>query len=167
MRILLATIMLAACGTKSEAPVEPKKAPVETKAEVAPAPEKKAGKGCDWDSARLPSTDVELPTEITGDLPGVIEGSWQHTHTVAPDGTVKATLPTSDLRYVLTAKKFHFCQRIDGGSPSENVGFISWEGNVLSVNDGVARYTVLAANADTLVWGNQRIEGEKFVLRRR
>jgi hypothetical protein len=122
---------------------------------------------CDWDSPRLPSTTAAAPQGmVEGELTQAVLGSWQHTHIDSGAG-FEAVGPTVDIRYVLTADRFLYCQDVEGAT--ENRGSsarLKLDGTQIVLPSPATGYEVVAVDDTSMVWVNNR-DGSLYLLHRR
>lgn len=122
---------------------------------------------CDWDSPRLPSADADAPQGMgEGDLTQTLLSSWQHTHTDTGAG-FEAVGPTIDIRFVLTADRFVYCQDVEGATDKrENSAPLQVDGTQIVLPSPATGYEVAAWNESSMVWLNHR-DGWLYLLQRR
>jgi hypothetical protein len=142
-------------------------APEETAAEAdIPEPEE-ANQVCDWESGRLTSaTAGDVPTTQGNDIQQVVFGSWQHTHIDDGAGFTPVS-QTTDIRYVLSADTFLYCQDVEGATDqAERSAPLTMEGNEIILPSPASGYAVTAWNDDTMVWLNH-FDDSLYLLQRR
>lgn len=124
---------------------------------------------CNWQSDRLASdAPPELPMGQAGDLADALVGQWQHTYIISPDDMIDALGDGSDIRFMITRERLNFCQHITGAvevGPSGNESAYELEGDTIDL--GATTYTAVTWNDEVMVWNNDRVEGEQYVLQRR
>jgi hypothetical protein len=123
--------------------------------------------GCDWDSGRVTSDDPgSAPASEGAELSETILGSWQHTH--IDDGAgFEPVRPTTDIRYVLSADTFLYCQDVEGATDqAERSAPMKIEGNEIILPSPASGYAVTAWNDDTMVWLNH-FDDSLYLLQRR
>ena len=121
---------------------------------------------CDWDSPRLSSGDASEPASEGDDLAVAFLGSWQHTHINEGSG-FKAMKPTTDIRFVLSADTFLYCQDVQGATEqAENSAPLVLEGDEIVLPSPATGYKIVAWNENTMVWLNNR-DGSLYLLQRR
>lgn len=120
---------------------------------------------CDWDSPKI-SGPAEAPAGQSGELPEILVGSWQHTHTDEGSGFQEVT---NDHRYVFTSPdRMLYCQHVPGATEyAENGADIVLNGTVIELPGGKYSYTVTAWDEDTLTWDNPVGGGYVYLLQRR
>lgn len=120
---------------------------------------------CDWDSPKISGTG-DAPKGQTGDLPAVLVGSWQHTHTDEGSGFEAVT---NDHRYVLASPdRMLYCQHVPGATEhAENAADVTLNGATIELPGGKYGYTVTAWDEDTMVWDNPVGGGYLYLLERR
>jgi len=123
--------------------------------------------GCDWDSSRLPGGGAsDVPASEGGDIDQAILGSWQLTHTDSGSG-FEPLGPTTDIRIVLSADEFLYCQDVEGATDkAERSAPLKLEGDEIILPSPASGYTVTAWTDDTMVWLNH-FDGSLFLLQRR
>ena len=177
--ILTSALVLTGCAGESffeaDAPVTGTTAPgngsstpqapeAEAKPEVKPVNQEET---CDWGSARTNSGSTKAPSGQSGELANVLIGSWQHTHTDSGSG-YEALKPTTDIRFVFpSTTRLLYCQDVAGAtSQAENPANISLDGTELVLPSPATGYGVVAWDANTMVWKNNR-DGSLYLLQRR
>ena len=121
---------------------------------------------CDWDSPRLSSGDASEPSGEGDDIAVAFLGSWQHTH-INEGGGFKPVKPTTDIRYVLSADTFLYCQDVQGATKqAENSAPLILEGDEIVLPSPATGYKIVAWNENTMVWLNNR-DGSLYLLQRR
>lgn len=161
-----AAVTETTAATETTAGTQPPSTTVPTETTEAPEPDIENA-GCDWDSGRLSSDGAGgEPTSEGSDLPQAILGSWQHTHIDTGAG-FEPIGPDVDIRYVLSADRFLYCQDVEGATDkSENSAPLKLEGAEIILPSPATGYAVTAWNDDTMVWLNHR-DGSFYLLRRR
>lgn len=121
---------------------------------------------CDWGEAQLvPGTAPQEPVGQDGPLEDALIGQWQHTFIVLSDGTVEANEEGTDLRYVFGPEQMAFCQDVQAlPEPSRNVSSYTIEGD--TINAG-ATFTALTWSEDIMVWNNDTLGDQQYILQRR
>lgn len=124
---------------------------------------------CDWDQARLlPGEPPLRPTGRSGELLESLQGKWQHTYTVSGPGMSNPTGEGVDIRYMFDGDVMNFCQHITGVvevGPDSNQAEFTLEGD--TINLGVVTYTAIAWSEDVMVWNNDSMQDEQYILQRR
>lgn len=140
--------------TDDESPAEPAE-PVDDGAQA---------ESCDWDAPRI-SGSAEVPSGQDGVLAEVLVGAWQHTHTDDGSGFVEVT---NDHRFVFpSADRMLYCQNVPGETDfAENVADIVLNDTLLDLPSKYD-YTVIAWDADTMLWDNPVGGGYVYLLQRR
>lgn len=120
---------------------------------------------CDWDSPKL-SAPAEAPEGQVGDLPKVLVGAWQHTHTDEGSGFEEVT---NDHRYVFPSPdRMLYCQHVPGATEhAANAANVVLNGTAIELPGGKYVYTVTAWDEDTLLWDNPVGGGYVYLLQRR
>ena len=141
-------LVLTACGTAGE-----------------------AATNCDWGSARLmPTSAPPIPSEQEGDLAEALLGSWQHTYTITGGGAPEPLNDTTDIRFVFPGgDAIVYCQHITGVvqvGPNENAATFTLDGTEIGLPTS-AGYNAAAWSQDVMLWDNNTIPGEQYVLQRR
>lgn len=180
--VFATVLLLAGCGARSPAgtPVpgpnteqpptadsnasaaeEPATEPVDEEAQDDQSQEET----CDWDAPRL-SGPAEAPEGREGDLPTMLVGSWQHTHTDEGAGFEEVA---NDHRFVFPAPdRMLYCQHVPGATDhGENAADIVLNGTKIELPGGKYGYTVLAWDEDTMLWDNPVGGGYVYLLQRR
>jgi hypothetical protein len=108
---------------------------------------------------------AEVPSGQNGVLAELIVGAWQHTHTDDGSGFVEVT---NDHRFVFpSADRMLYCQNVPGETDfAENAADIVLDGTLLDLPSAYD-YTVLAWDADTMLWDNPVGGGYVYLLQRR
>lgn len=172
-----AVLLLAGCGASSpdrasEPAAGQPRAAADSKASAAEEPideETQDGPSqeetCDWESPRL-SAPAEAPEGQEGQLPTVLVGSWQHTHTDEGDGFEDVV---NDHRFVFSApERMLYCQHVPGATDhDENAADVVLNGTKIELPGGKYGYTVLAWDEDTMLWDNPVGGGYVYLLQRR
>lgn len=120
---------------------------------------------CEWDSPRI--SGAAEPTEAqAGELAEVLVGAWQHTHTDEGSGFDEVT---NDHRFVFPAPdRMLYCQNVPGATENkENATDVVLNDTRIEWGGGEYGYTVLAWDADTMVWENPVGGGYLYLLQRR
>lgn len=122
---------------------------------------------CGWDAAPLdaPAPDP-LPTGQSGDLAEVLPGAWQHTHIITGGGSPEPLLDATDIRFVFSSDQLLYCQDTQFTGRDSNRASYELRGNDI-VLPRTAGYTAAAWTADVMIWDNNTIPGEQFLLQRR
>ena len=122
---------------------------------------------CDWDSPRLAAEGAsDVPSSGEGDVAQAILGSWQHVAINSGAG-FESLATTRDIRYVLAAGRFLYCQDVEGATDqAENSAPLSIEGSEIVLPSPASGYEVVAWNENTMVWRNLR-DDSLYLLRRR
>lgn len=120
---------------------------------------------CDWDSPRV-SAPAEVPEGQDGELPKVLVGAWQHTHTDEGSGFEEVT---NDHRYVFPSpERMLYCQHVPGATEyADNAANVVLNGTAIELPGGKYAYTVTAWDEDTMVWDNPVGGGYVYLLERR
>lgn len=120
---------------------------------------------CDWDSPKI-SGAAEATDAQDGDLAEVLVGSWQHTHTDEGSGFEEVT---NDHRFVFPAPdRMLYCQHVPGATEhQENATDVVLNDTRIEWGGGDYGYTVMAWDADTMVWDNPVGGGYVYLLQRR
>lgn len=126
---------------------------------------------CNWDSPRLMPTSVPtIPGGQEGDLAIALTGSWQHTFTITNGGVPDPLNDTTDIRFVFPGDDtLIYCQHITGVvevGPSDNSTAFTIDGNLIDLPMS-AGYTAVAWSDTVMLWDNNTITGEQYVLERR
>lgn len=126
-----------------------------------------AALACSWDAPRLqaPAPDP-IPSGQAGDLAEVLPGAWQHTHVITDGGTPDPLTDLTDIRFVISGERLLYCQDTEFTGQDENATSYELQGADIVFPRG-AGYTAVAWTADVMVWNNNTIPGEQFVLQRR
>lgn len=184
--LLIGGLALFGCGTSSpsesappsDAAGPPSAAPdpaqtaggepaAEPEADPAPVPADDAAQAeaCGWDAAKL-SSAAAIPTGQDGDLPDVLVGSWQHTHTDEGAGFEEVS---NDHRFVFPSPdRMLYCQHVPGATDyAENAANVTLNGATIELPGGEYGYTVTAWSEDTMVWDNPVGGGYVYLLQRR
>ncbi|MEO7348392.1 MAG: hypothetical protein ABIW32_00790, partial [Terrimesophilobacter sp.] len=113
------------------------------------------------------SGSAKAPSGREGDLAIALIGSWQHTHTDSGSG-FEALKTTTDIRFVFpSTKRLLYCQDVAGAtSQAENSVNISLDGAEIVLPSPASGYGVVAWDANTMVWTNNR-DGSLYLLQRR
>ncbi|MGO3758055.1 MAG: hypothetical protein ACTJGQ_04275 [Agrococcus casei] len=169
--VLLALVGCSTPTTDEGSAVE--SAPVETaepadpveSAESAEPADAQQEETCDWDTPKLMS-DADAPAGQEGELPDVLVGEWQHTHTDEGAGFEEVT---NDHRYVFPSPdRMLYCQHVPGATDfAENAADVTLNGQVIELPGGQYSYTVTAWDADTMLWDNPVGGGYVYLLQRR
>lgn len=122
---------------------------------------------CDWNSGRLTSVDAsQIPAAEGSELAQAILGSWQRTHTNTGSG-FEPVGPTIDIRFVLSADQFLYCQDVEGATDqAERSAPLKLEGAEIVLPSPASGYAVTAWTDDTMVWLNH-FDGSLYLLQRR
>ena len=122
---------------------------------------------CDWKSPRMDSGSAKAPSGQSGDLAVALIGAWQHTHTDEGAGYV-ALKPTTDIRFVFpSSTRMLYCQDVKGATTqAENPVDLIINGMELELGSSGVSYGVVAWDANTMVWKNNR-DGSNYLLQRR
>ena len=120
---------------------------------------------CDWDAPKI-TPAANAPTGQAGELPEVLVGSWQHTHTDEGSGFEEVV---NDHRYVFPApERMLYCQHVPGVTEfAENAADVTLNGTAIELPGGKYAYTVTAWDADTMLWDNPVGGGYIYLLQRR
>lgn len=173
----IAAFLLVGCGptTTPQVDVEvttPTNSPegLNSKPEVeAPPAEESNGTSqeevCDWDSPRISSDGVATDAQ-DGALAEILVGSWQHTHTDDGSGFEEVA---NDHRFVFPSPdRMLYCQHVPGVTDyAENAADVVLNGTRIEWGGGAFGYTVMAWDADTMVWDNPVGGGYVYLLQRR
>lgn len=121
---------------------------------------------CEWDLPQLAAGDPVAPGGTAGDLATVLVGSWQHTHIDEGDGFEAVD---EDIRYVFpSAEQLIYCQHVPGATDhAENKVAITLDGSTILPPSPHKGFEALAWSADTMLWGNNYIDGVTYLLVRR
>lgn len=92
----------------------------------------------------------DLKEVQTGELPEVLVGAWQHTHTDEGSGFEEVT---NDHRYVFpTPERMLYCQHVpDATEHAENAADVVLNDTTIELPGGEYAYTITAWDEDTLV----------------
>lgn len=176
--LVVAPLLLAAlagCSSEQAPPAEASgtPGPVSTSAPAtAEEPETEDADGssaqastCDWEAPML-SAPADPPAGQAGDLPTILVGAWQHTHTDEGSGFEPVT---NDHRYVFSSPEHMlYCQHVPGATEyAENAADIVLNGTTIELPGGTYSYTVMAWDENTLVWDNPVGGGYVYLLERR
>ena len=126
---------------------------------------------CNWSAARLmPTSAPPIPTGQDGELASAIVGAWQHTYTIRSGGAPSALNDTTDIRFVFPSDdELIYCQHITGiveVGPNERRVSFTLDGTQIQL-PGTAGYNAVAWSEDVMLWDNNTISGEQYVLERR
>lgn len=130
-----------------------------------PAGERVQEETCDWDSPKI-SGDGLAPVGQAGELPKVLIGSWQHTHT---DEGAGFEAVTNDHRFVFSSPdRMLYCQHVPGATDhAENAADVTLNGTKIELPGGKYAYTVTAWDDNTMLWDNPVGGGYVYLLQRR
>ncbi|SJM52511.1 hypothetical protein CZ774_05665 [Frigoribacterium sp. JB110] len=96
----------------------------------------------------------------------MLVGSWQHTHTDEGSGFEAVT---NDHRFVFPSPdRMLYCQHVPGATEhEENAANVVLNSTRIEWGGGEYGYTVMAWDADTMVWDNAVGGGYIYLLQRR
>jgi len=107
-----------------------------------------------------------IPAAEGSELARAILGSWQHTHTNTGSG-FEPVGPTIDIRFVLSADQFLYCQDVEGATDqAERSAPLKLEAAEIALPSPASGYAVTAWTDDTMVWLNH-FDGSLYLLHRR
>lgn len=153
--IVLALSLFAACGDDSDDSSSDKQA--------------EGPLSCDWDSERLmPGSQPELPGDRQGTLAEALLGKWQHTYTVMEDDSIEPVNDTTDIRFMIAADQLAYCQHVTGSreiGPDRNLQDYTLDGDTIDL--GGTTYTAINWNEDVMIWNNDTLGDQQYILQRR
>ncbi len=152
--VLFALTLASACGDDSD--------DSSSESEAGPL-------SCDWDKAKLtPASQPELPTDRQGILADALIGKWQHTYTVMEDDSIEAVNDTTDIRFMIAADQLAYCQHVTGSreiGPDRNLEDYTIDGDTIDL--GGTTYTAINWNEDVMIWNNDTLGDQQYILQRR